>query len=227
MHRHSCWAFRYLNGGCEYYDTFPSQCGYYDDEDFQANAMCCNCGGGKNTESSYCQKENRNCLQGTEYCCDCQCTFCGPREYCLNHSPFENHCGLIICSALGNNCENYFEECGNADSSNIQLKSLLKEVDALKEDVTKLTASVQEVEKKQERLAREAATGPVGTPGVKGDRGETGVGLPVVSGRNGHNGQHGEAVPRHTIISALLLLHSGSRGGNGIKGAKEEERNQA
>ena len=32
--------------GCEYYDSDPSACGYYDTSEFDANAMCCACGGG-------------------------------------------------------------------------------------------------------------------------------------------------------------------------------------
>ena len=32
---------------CSYYDDSPEDCGtMYDDQDFQANAMCCACGGG-------------------------------------------------------------------------------------------------------------------------------------------------------------------------------------
>ena len=31
------------NDGCDYYDSNPSKCGYYDDADFIANSMCCAC----------------------------------------------------------------------------------------------------------------------------------------------------------------------------------------
>ena len=29
--------------GCEYYMDYPHTCGLFDDEDFDANAMCCAC----------------------------------------------------------------------------------------------------------------------------------------------------------------------------------------
>ena len=31
------------DGGCKYYINHLSQCGNYDDEDFDANTMCCAC----------------------------------------------------------------------------------------------------------------------------------------------------------------------------------------
>lgn len=36
--------------GCENYDEYPSDCGYYDDMDFSSNVMCCACGGGTTGE---------------------------------------------------------------------------------------------------------------------------------------------------------------------------------
>ena len=33
--------------GCTYYDANLEECGYYDDDDFKANDLCCSCGGGK------------------------------------------------------------------------------------------------------------------------------------------------------------------------------------
>merc|ERR1711966_135910 len=32
---------------CLYYDSWEMFCGYYDDEDFTADEMCCSCGGGE------------------------------------------------------------------------------------------------------------------------------------------------------------------------------------
>ena len=32
--------------GCEYYETYPGDCGGYDDDDFNSVQMCCACGGG-------------------------------------------------------------------------------------------------------------------------------------------------------------------------------------
>ena len=34
--------------GCEWYDSYPSTCGQYDTYEFDANNMCCSCGGGTN-----------------------------------------------------------------------------------------------------------------------------------------------------------------------------------
>lgn len=31
---------------CSWYDAYPDSCGYWDDEDFSSNDMCCACGGG-------------------------------------------------------------------------------------------------------------------------------------------------------------------------------------
>ena len=33
--------------GCDWYETNLSSCGYYDDDDFIANNMCCYCDGGE------------------------------------------------------------------------------------------------------------------------------------------------------------------------------------
>ena len=32
--------------GCDYYKTFKSLCGFFDDDDFKSKQMCCACGGG-------------------------------------------------------------------------------------------------------------------------------------------------------------------------------------
>ena len=37
--------------GCDAYARRPAWCGHYNDDDFQADQMCCACGGGK-TEGS-------------------------------------------------------------------------------------------------------------------------------------------------------------------------------
>ena len=39
--------------GCTSYDNYPSWCGDYDDSDFDANQMCCACGGGDDEDSGY------------------------------------------------------------------------------------------------------------------------------------------------------------------------------
>ena len=36
--------------GCEWYDNWPSGCGYYDDDDFDAYEMCCACEGDRPAE---------------------------------------------------------------------------------------------------------------------------------------------------------------------------------
>ena len=34
------------NNSCSLYTEFPENCGLFDDDDFDANRMCCGCGGG-------------------------------------------------------------------------------------------------------------------------------------------------------------------------------------
>ena len=34
------------NGDCQFYNDEPSVCGLFDDDDFDSNSMCCDCGGG-------------------------------------------------------------------------------------------------------------------------------------------------------------------------------------
>ena len=38
---------------CTYYDSHPGDCGKYDDADFSANVMCCNCAGGTPSDRNY------------------------------------------------------------------------------------------------------------------------------------------------------------------------------
>ena len=39
--------------GCDYYDDFPDECGYWDTSDFVANELCCACiGGGSGGDGS-------------------------------------------------------------------------------------------------------------------------------------------------------------------------------
>ena len=33
--------------GCDYYERFPEDCGYWDTDDFSADDLCCACGGGE------------------------------------------------------------------------------------------------------------------------------------------------------------------------------------
>ena len=49
------------NFGCERYNNLlPYHCGIFDDEDFNANEMCCACGGGRYGISlSYCFNSNK------------------------------------------------------------------------------------------------------------------------------------------------------------------------
>lgn len=34
------------------------------------------------------------CNVDSDYCCDCDCTHCGPVDYCRSHSPFQSDCGV-------------------------------------------------------------------------------------------------------------------------------------
>ena len=57
--------------GCEWYDSYPSDCGGYDDADFVSNEMCCACGGGTDyvaPEPTVCSDEGA-CNVGEEGDC--------------------------------------------------------------------------------------------------------------------------------------------------------------
>ena len=36
-------ATDYTGAGCQFYNDFPERCGFFDDDDFEANSMCCAC----------------------------------------------------------------------------------------------------------------------------------------------------------------------------------------
>lgn len=47
-----------------------------------------------------------------DYCCDWSCTYCGPQDYCVHHSPFQTHSGVCNPDYDSGVCENYFVETG-------------------------------------------------------------------------------------------------------------------
>jgi hypothetical protein len=83
-------------GDCLYYKTNPDQCGFFDDDDFKANLMCCGCSGGSSARiskkcgceannSQYCLHEN-GVGQGT-----CQTCPEGGEDYefyCAINNPY-------------------------------------------------------------------------------------------------------------------------------------------
>ena len=90
---------------CTWYSGRSSACGNYDDSDFIADQMCCGCSGGAQSASAsaaagpppptvsahpgFCNTEHNGktnpCDQG-DFCCDDDCTICGPRLYCRTFS---------------------------------------------------------------------------------------------------------------------------------------------
>ena len=58
------------------YDSYPSSCGNYDDMDFNANGLCCACGGGYTKFPSYLLRVkfhySEGSEQGTEVCESCE-----------------------------------------------------------------------------------------------------------------------------------------------------------
>lgn len=63
----------------------------------------------------YCEvtslQSSNPCASGSEYCCDCGCSYCGPLGYCINESPFGNHCGMCSSAYSGVICQNFFVDC--------------------------------------------------------------------------------------------------------------------
>ena len=47
-----------------------------------------------------------------DYCCDWSCTYCGPRDYCVNHSPLQAHSGVCNPDYDRGVCENYYVQTG-------------------------------------------------------------------------------------------------------------------
>jgi len=80
---------------CVWYKDFPGSCGAYDDDDFDSEAMCCGCGGGKQTEAAYdkcsCQKEwswgayHSSCASTQHGCEHSSCD--GDAPWCLVSNP--------------------------------------------------------------------------------------------------------------------------------------------
>ena len=52
----------------------------------------------------------------SDFCCDRDCTYCGPSDYCERYSPFRTHSGTCNPSYSGGVCKNYFSVCTNSDS---------------------------------------------------------------------------------------------------------------
>eukprot|EP01062_Namystynia_karyoxenos_P010230 TRINITY_DN13622_c0_g1_i1.p2 TRINITY_DN13622_c0_g1~~TRINITY_DN13622_c0_g1_i1.p2 ORF type:complete len:182 (+),score=0.05 TRINITY_DN13622_c0_g1_i1:84-629(+) len=46
-----------------------------------------------------------------DHCCDFQCRYCGPADYCLKHSPGLAHSGACNPDYYGGLCLNYFQPC--------------------------------------------------------------------------------------------------------------------
>jgi hypothetical protein len=59
--------------------------------------------------------ENPCKQDGTDFCCDYSCTYCGPQEYCDQYSPFLSDSGVYnfdYTPPPGTDiCANYFEPC--------------------------------------------------------------------------------------------------------------------
>ena len=47
-----------------------------------------------------------------DYCCDWSCTYCGPQDYCVDHSPFQAHSGVCNPDYDSGVCENYYVQTG-------------------------------------------------------------------------------------------------------------------
>lgn len=65
----------------------------------------------------------------SDYCCDCACTYCGPKEYCDAHSPFKtncNKCDPTVRMPIGVKiCANYFSTtCSTGVSSTLSSSTI-------------------------------------------------------------------------------------------------------
>lgn len=54
----------------------------------------------------------------SDYCCNCNCDYCGPLEYCNQLSPFGSHCGVCNPEYQGGVCLNHYEVCSDATTPN-------------------------------------------------------------------------------------------------------------
>jgi hypothetical protein len=73
-----------------------------------------------NYHSSYCDTNhdgstNPCAADRTDYCCDCSCQTCGPKDFCV--ATLGSHCGICNPDFSGGVCGNYFEECDGGDSN--------------------------------------------------------------------------------------------------------------
>uniref|UniRef100_A0A0G4FRJ0 Uncharacterized protein n=1 Tax=Chromera velia CCMP2878 TaxID=1169474 RepID=A0A0G4FRJ0_9ALVE len=53
----------------------------------------------------------------TDFCCNYDCTHCGPRSYCEQYSPFQAHSGVCQPSYVGSICANYFQVCDSESTT--------------------------------------------------------------------------------------------------------------
>ena len=53
------------------------------------------------------------CMLQSDYCCDGDCTYCGPYQYCVNHSPMKDQHGTCSPSyrPVGKMCPNLYKAC--------------------------------------------------------------------------------------------------------------------
>jgi hypothetical protein len=64
---------------------------------------------------TYCEStgaaSNPCATDGSDYCCDYDCTWCGPMDFCQRFSPFRAHSGVCSSSYVGTICANHYEVC--------------------------------------------------------------------------------------------------------------------
>merc|ERR1712048_621130 len=68
------------------------------------------------TASPYCNMQHdgsTNPCKGdkSDFCCDYECTHCGPATYCSLYSPFKSHSGYCNPDYVGGVCPNYYALC--------------------------------------------------------------------------------------------------------------------
>ena len=60
-------------------------------------------------DSNHDGKSNPCSSDFSDYCCDCECTYCGPKDYCEKYSPFKKNCRS--CKPVPMKvCKNYFSK---------------------------------------------------------------------------------------------------------------------
>ena len=60
---------------------------------------------------------------GSDHCCDRECTHCGPKAYCEQYSPMKSHNGMCNPSHIGGVCKNYFSVCPSSAEGKMSLYS--------------------------------------------------------------------------------------------------------